>query len=75
VTAKTSFAPIRIAVPDGHGYTVTARTSFGKVRTDLPITTTGGLSEEGITGKIGDGRCRMALTNNNGNIEMVKASR
>src|SRR5262249_40759173 len=41
VTAKTSFAPIRVAIPDGAGYTVTARTSFGKVRTELPITSTG----------------------------------
>ena len=73
VTAKTSFAPIRVAIPEGAGYTVTARTSFGKVRSDLPIASTGALSEEGITGKISDGRCRMSLTNNNGNIEIVKA--
>jgi DUF4097 and DUF4098 domain-containing protein YvlB len=73
VSAKTSFAPIRVAIPDGAGYTVTARTSFGKVRSEIPITTTGGLSEEGITGKIGDGKCRLSLTNNNGNIDLMKA--
>jgi hypothetical protein len=72
VTARTSFAPIRIAIPDGTGYTLTARTSFGKVRTDIPVESTGTLSGEGISGKIGNGLCKMTLTNNNGNIELVK---
>jgi hypothetical protein len=72
VTVKTSFAPIRIAIPDGAGYTVNARTSFGKVRTDVPVESTGTLSGEGLSGKIGNGRCKMTLTNNNGNIELVK---
>ena len=38
----------------------------------MPITSTGALSDEGITGKIGDGKCRMSLNNSNGNIEIVK---
>ena len=72
VTVRTSFAPIRIAIPDGAGYTVNARTSFGKVHTDVPVESKGTLSGEDLSGKIGNGRCKMTLTNNNGNIELVK---
>jgi hypothetical protein len=72
VTVRTSFAPILIAIPDGAGYTVNARTSFGKVHTDVPVESKGTLSGEDLSGKIGNGRCKMTLTNNNGNIELVK---
>jgi DUF4097 and DUF4098 domain-containing protein YvlB len=75
LSVKTSFAPIRISLPESVGYSVTARTSFGKISSELPLTTTGGVSGDSITGKIGDGRCEVVLTNSNGNIDLVKQSR
>jgi DUF4097 and DUF4098 domain-containing protein YvlB len=72
ISVKTSFAPIRIALPDNASYTMTARTSFGKIHSDFSITTAGALSGESLSGKIGDGRCEMTLSDSNGNIEIVK---
>ena len=72
VSLKTSFGPIRFTLPENAGYTVNARTSFGKIRTELPITSTGTLSDESLHGKIGDGRCELTLTDNNGTIDILK---
>jgi DUF4097 and DUF4098 domain-containing protein YvlB len=72
VSLKTSFALIRLALPEGSGYAVTARTSFGKISSEIPVTASGQLSEGSLTGKIGDGNCELTLTNNNGNIEITR---
>ena len=73
ISLKSSFAPIRVALDPAGGYTVAARTSFGRVSTELPLTTSGTLGEGSLSGKIGDGRCDVSLVNSNGNIEIVKA--
>jgi hypothetical protein len=54
-------------------YHVAARTSFGKIRTDFPLTVSGSLSNDELNGVIGGGRCEMRLTNNNGSIEILKS--
>jgi hypothetical protein len=59
-------------MPDA-SYRVTARTSFGKIRTDFPLTVSGALSNDSLDGVIGGGRCEMKLTNNNGAIEILKS--
>jgi DUF4097 and DUF4098 domain-containing protein YvlB len=75
VELKTSFSSIRVAVPEDTGWTVEARTSFGRIRSDLPITVSGSLSVESMQGKIGDGACPLTLVDSNGTIEIQKAEK
>lgn len=69
---KIRFSSIRIALPEEAGWTVDARTSFGRIRADVPITVSGSLSTEAVQGKIGDGACPLTLSNSNGSIEILK---
>jgi len=73
IALKTSFSSIGVRIPEGLGYNVTARTSFGRISTDLPITATGGIGPESLNGTIGSGGCQLQLTNANGSIEINKA--
>jgi len=75
VTAKTSFAPMQVRISEGGNYTVSARTSFGRINSELPITTSGQMGGDALNGKIGNGGCTLSLTNSNGNIEILKLSR
>jgi hypothetical protein len=75
ITAKTSFAPIQLRIGEGSNYSVSARTSFGRINSELPITTTGQLGGDWLNGKIGNGGCTMSLTNSNGNIEILKLAK
>jgi hypothetical protein len=72
VTLRTSSAPVRLYLPGSGGYSVEAKTSFGHVSTELPITSTGELSGDSLAGKIGSGGCQVRLNNSNGNIEILK---
>jgi len=72
ISAKTSFSPIQVRLPENAGYTLTARTSFGRINSELPITTVGQVGGDSLTGKIGNGACTLSLTNTNGNIEILK---
>jgi hypothetical protein len=71
VRIKTSFSPMRLHIDGEASYRVTARTSFGKIRTDFPLTA-GSLSDDAVTGMIGGGRCDLLLNDSNGNIEILK---
>ena len=73
IALKTSFSSIRVSIPQGHGYNVTARTSFGRISTDLPITATGSMAPDSLSGTIGAGGCQLQLTDANGSIEITKA--
>ena len=73
ISLKTSFSSIQVRIPDGVGYNVSARTSFGRITTDLPVTATGSLGGDSLNGTIGSGGCQLQLTNANGNIEITKA--
>jgi len=75
ITVKTSFAPIQVRLPEGAGYNVTAHTSFGRISSDLPVTSSGQLGGDSLSGKIGNGGCTLALTNSNGSIEILKLSK
>ncbi|MDQ6892512.1 MAG: hypothetical protein M3167_07510 [Acidobacteriota bacterium] len=72
VSLKTSFAPIRLSLPANGGYTLSAQTSFGKISSELPVTTTGAVGGDSLRGTIGDGRCEVTLSNQNGNIDLVR---
>jgi hypothetical protein len=72
IVLRTTFSPIKVTVPAGVGYTLTARTTFGKISSDLDITLSGALGEGVVDGKIAGGGCELRLTGQNGNIEIVK---
>jgi hypothetical protein len=73
ISLKTSFSSIRVRVPEGVGYNLTARTSFGRVSSELPVTATGTMGGDTLNGKIGSGGCQLQLTDSNGSIEILKA--
>jgi hypothetical protein len=73
ILLKTSFSSIRVAIPDGLGYHVSAHTSFGRISSDLPITASGSIAPESLNGTIGSGGCQLQLINSNGSIDINKA--
>jgi hypothetical protein len=75
ISVKSSFSPIQVRLPENAGYTLTARTSFGRINSELPITTVGQVGGDSLSGKIGNGACTLSLTNSNGNIEILKLAR
>jgi hypothetical protein len=72
ISVKTSFSPLQVRLPADSGYDLTARTSFGHITSELPVTATGVLGGDSLNGKIGNGGCKLSLTNANGNIEILK---
>ena len=71
IILNTTFSSIRLTLPGNANYDVSARTSFGHISTDLPITTTT-VGEDIINGRIGNGGCRLELKNGNGGITIGK---
>ncbi len=72
INIHTSFGPIKVRLEPNPSYKVSAKTSFGKIRSDLPLSVQGALSGDEINGSIGAARCEMNLINQNGSIEIVK---
>jgi DUF4097 and DUF4098 domain-containing protein YvlB len=68
MSLKTNFSSIRVDLPPHTGYNVHARTSFGSIRSEVPITASGSLSNENISGTINGGGCRLELETANGNV-------
>jgi len=74
ILLKTSFSSIRVQVPQGLGYNLTAHTSFGRISSELQVTSTGSISGDTLNGTIGSGGCLLQLNNSNGSIEITKGS-
>jgi DUF4097 and DUF4098 domain-containing protein YvlB len=81
IVVRTSFSPIRLFLPDDAAYDVNARTWFGHIRSDFELTMAGGtqlgsgsVTSVAITSKLGAGGCEMRLTNQNGSIDIRRAS-
>ena len=72
LSIQTTFAPIRVTVPAGVGYTVTGKTSFGRIHSEPEMAISGAIAPESVTGRIAGGGCDLRLTNQNGNIDIVK---
>jgi DUF4097 and DUF4098 domain-containing protein YvlB len=72
IALTSSFSRMRVYLPDT-GYTLTARATFGKIRTDVPVTATGVIGTNSLSGTIGRGGCLLQLTNNNGDLEILRA--
>lgn len=73
IIIHTSFSPIRVHLPSDANYSVLAKTSFAKIRTDFPLMVSNVVSSDDLTGKIGRGACELRLTNNNGPIDILKS--
>jgi hypothetical protein len=71
IAIRTSFSPIRVRLNGTPSYRVMAKTSFGKIRSDFPISVSGSMSGDSLNGLIGDGQCELSLTDNNGTIEIL----
>ena len=74
ISLKTSFSSIRVRLPEGFGYNVNAHTSFGRITSDLPVTASGSMGGDSLTGTIGAGGCKLQLIDSNGSIEIAKGS-
>jgi hypothetical protein len=72
MSLRTTFAPIRVSLPAGQGYNVTAHTSFGRIRTDFEVAVAGEIGGDTLNGKIGGGGCELKLMGQNGNIDILK---
>lgn len=67
ITLNTTFSSIKVALPANASYDVSARTSFGHISSDIPITTTN-VGDDVLTGRIGNGGCKLDLKTANGGI-------
>ncbi len=72
ISLRTSFSTLRVHLPADASYRVAARTSFGKISSEFPLSVSGALSNDEVNGTLGSGRCEMRLTDNNGAIEILK---
>ncbi len=73
ISIRTSFSTLRVRLQPDASYRVSAKTSFGKIRSEFPLTVSGSLSNDEVNGSLGSGRCEMRLSDNNGTIEIVKS--
>lgn len=73
ISLRSSFAPLSVSIPPNTGYNLNARTSFGRIHSDLDLTVNGAISTDSITAKIGGGGCDLTLINRNGSIDILKA--
>jgi DUF4097 and DUF4098 domain-containing protein YvlB len=73
IAIQTSFSPIRVHLSGNPSYRVSAATSFGKIRSDFPMSVSGVFSGDVLNSTIGEGRCDLRLTNSNGSIEILNS--
>jgi hypothetical protein len=62
-----------VHLPDT-GYAVAARTTFGRIQADVPITASGSRGGNAVSGTIGRGGCALQLTNSSGDIRIIRAA-
>jgi DUF4097 and DUF4098 domain-containing protein YvlB len=72
---RTSFGGIRFTLPANPDYRVDARTTFGRIHSEVPVEGAGpktGMTDSSLSGTIGAGRCPLVLTDSNGSIDIVR---
>jgi hypothetical protein len=72
IILKGTFGPIKLFLPEGVNYDVTAKTSFGSINLEFPVTTSGVISRDEVRGRIGNGGCELRITDSNGRIDILK---
>ena len=66
----TSFGSIDFVAPPNFSGQVDLSTSYGSIKTDLPITITGEVSKKKLTGTIGQGKGKLRLQTSSGSIKI-----
>jgi hypothetical protein len=72
IDIHSSFSSIRVALPERASYRVNAKTSFGKINSDFPLSASQVTSTDSVSGTIGSGQCPLTISNANGSINIVK---
>ncbi|MBK5259853.1 MAG: hypothetical protein JJE51_09685 [Thermoanaerobaculia bacterium] len=67
IVLRSNQSSIKVRLPEGASYKVTARTAMGRITSRVPIRTSVS-TEESLTGVIGGGKCTLDLVNANGSI-------
>lgn len=70
VEIRNSFGKISYRSSNIDNAEIYAKTSFGSINTDLPINVSKALNDQTAQGKLGDGRFKVELITNNGEIEL-----
>ncbi len=73
ISIRTSFSSLKLRLPENPSYSLTAKTSFGKIQSDFPVMVSGSLSTDSVSGKIGAGVCSLNLVNQNGGIQILNS--
>jgi hypothetical protein len=66
----TSYGSIEFVAPPGFAGQVDLATSYGSIKTDLPITITGELTKKRLSGRIGEGKGRLRLETKSGSVNL-----
>jgi DUF4097 and DUF4098 domain-containing protein YvlB len=74
-TAITSYGSIDFAAPPNFCGQVDLSTSYGSVKTELPVTLTGELGRKKIKGNVGEGNGRLYLKTSSGSISLKPVCR
>lgn len=70
VEIRNSFGKISYRSSNLENANIYAKTSFGSIKTDLPLNTTKAINDQTVQGKLGDGRYKIELITSNGEIEI-----
>ena len=69
-TVKTDFGSIQLALPEKAALTFDLKTSFGKIKSAFPITTSGDLENDHWRGTINGGGASLTAQTNSGDISL-----
>jgi DUF4097 and DUF4098 domain-containing protein YvlB len=70
-TIQNRFGNISLALPERSAFDVHLKTEFGQIHSELPLTTSGDLSETDWQGAMNGGGPLLSATTNNGNISLL----
>ena len=73
IEVHTSYSPIVVRLNSSPNYSVSAQTSYSRIHTDFPLEVSGALSNDGLHGKLGNGRCEMSLSSSYGPIQILRS--
>jgi DUF4097 and DUF4098 domain-containing protein YvlB len=67
---RSSYGSVEFAAPSGFAGEVDLSTSYGTVRTTLPVTVRGEITGSKVVGKVGDGPGRIQIESGSGSVEL-----
>jgi DUF4097 and DUF4098 domain-containing protein YvlB len=67
---KSSYGTVEFTAPPGFSGEVYLHTDYGSIRTALPVTMSGEITRQKVTGRIGQGTGKLHLESGNGSVEL-----